>query len=334
MELSEKLARMAELSKQAASQTDSARLLNFAVTTTRQIFDCRSSALVLTCEDSEQLSIRMSCGLSDNFVRDFRRSVGTGVIAEVMWVGSRLLYDNLEFGSDEFSDLKLEHNPTSVICVRLEVDSRAIGYFVCESGDEAVFSEDDLRMLKMIAEILALALDREMFRSISRKLVMLDPVTQVYSYSYFHRRLAEEVERAHRLNKCVSVMLLKIDDLKDYRETHGWQETEEMLRKLSQQVSNNVRNIDVVGRYGVDEIILYMPETVRDKVLLAAERIRKLVHEGSRDFEPLGLTVSVGVACLPEDGDTVERLLGGVTSALLAARRSGRNRVEAACTTT
>ena len=330
MELSEKLERIAELSQQAASSPDGGELVDLVVKTARQVFSCRSVALVLVSEDSELLSIKAADGLSDDFIRDFRRPVGTGVIAEVMRAGSNLLYDRLEPDAPEFAELKLKHDPVSLMCVRLEVDSRAVGYLLCESDTPAAFTEDDLQLLKLVAEVSALALDRARLRNVSRKLIMMDPLTQIYSYAYFHRRLTEEVERAQRLNECLAVLLIEIDNLKQFRETNGWQATEQAVRDLVKRVSSSVRNIDVVGRYGVDEIILYLPETPRDKALMAAERIRALIEEGSKAAGPTGHTVSIGLASLPENGDTVNRLLESVTAALLAAQRAGRNRVEPA----
>lgn len=330
MEFSTKLERIAELSRRAASEPDGAKLFDQIVTTARQVFSCRSVAMVLVSEDSEQMCVQTARGLSDQFMREFGRPVGTGVIAEVMWAGSNLLYDCLDTDSPELADLRLEHDPVSLMCVRLEVDSRALGYLVAESDQVAAFTEDDLQLLKIIAEVSALAIDRESIRKVSRKLIMLDPLTQVYSYAYFHRRFTEEVERAVRLNESLSVLLLEVDNLRGFRENNGWQATEQVLRDMVKLVTTSVRNIDVVGRYGVDEIILYLPETPRDKALVAAERIRTLTEKGSKTSKPLGLTVSIGLASLPENGDTVNRLLESVTAALLEAQRAGRNRVAAA----
>lgn len=330
MGLSDKLERIAELCRQAASLPDSDSLVSVVVTTVRQVFSCRSVALILASEDSEHLSIKSADGLSEQFIRDFRRAIGTGVIADVMWAGAGLLYDQLDADSRELAELKLEHDPVSLMCVRLEVDSRAIGYLLCESERAAAFTEDDLQLLKVVAEVSAVAIDRATIRHASRKLIMMDPLTQVYSYAYFHHRLTEEVERAQRLNKNLSVLLIEIDNLREIRDTNGWQATEQMLRELAKQVSSSVRNIDVVGRYGVDEIILYLPETPRDKAMPAAERIRALIEKTSKTAKASGQTLSIGLASLPEDGDTVNHLLEGVTAALLAAQRAGRNRVEVA----
>ena len=91
-----------------------------------------------------------------------------------------------------------------------------------------------------MAEVSALAFDRDGLRQITRKLTMMDPLTQVYGYSYFHRRLSEEVERAQRLNECLSVMLLEIDNLRAFRETNGWQATEQVLAISARSRPNRI----------------------------------------------------------------------------------------------
>jgi len=333
VDLSKKLERIADLGRETVSSAEIGRLLDVIVTTARQAFSCRSVALLVGSEESDLLSIRAAAGISETFVREFKRPVGTGVLAEVLWAGSNLLYDRIDPLWPEFGELRLEHVPVSLIAVRLEVDSRPVGLVLAESDAEAAFTEDDLRLLKIVAALAALAVDRETVRQLSRKLVMMDPLTQVYSYSYFHRRLTEEVARAQRLNECLCVLLIDVDNLKEFRATHGWQAAEQMLRHLVKLVSSGVRNIDVVGRFGVGQIILYLPETEREKALVAAERIRTLIEKGSKAADPAAaLTVSVGLASLPENGDTVNRLLEGATGALLAAQREGRNRVVAAQT--
>jgi diguanylate cyclase (GGDEF)-like protein len=329
LDLSGKIKRVAELTRQGASAPDAGRYLDAVLGTIKQLFDCRSAALLLAAEDTDELSIKASAGLSAALARDYRRPIGTAAIAEVMRSGSNLLYDRLSADDAPADEFTIEFGPVSLMCVRLEVDSRALGYVLCESAREAAFTEDDLQLLKVLAETMAVAIDREKVHRISRKLIMVDPLTQVYSYAYFHRRLTEEVERAIRLNENLAVLLLEIDNLRAFRDAHGWQETEQSLRGLVEIVSKSVRNIDVVGRYGVDEIILYLPETPREKAMLAAERIRALIEKKSKES---GLTVSVGLASLPENGDTVNRLLDSVTAALLSAQRAGRNCVEAAAT--
>ncbi len=332
MDISVKLQKLAELGRQAASATDGGRFLQTLAATMRQVFSCRSVAVVLASEESELLSVRASSGVAEALARDWRRPVGTGVTAEVLRSGASVLLDHVDAGAAELAEFVVEHVPASLVCVRVEADGRALGFLLCEGEREGVFTEQDVPLAKLAADLAALVLSRESASLATRKVVMMDPLTQVYSYAYFHRRLTEEVERAVRLDEPLTVLLVEIDNLKDYRETNGWQATEQVLRDLVKSISTGVRNIDVVGRYGLGEIILYLPETPRERATLAAERIRALVEKGSKVAPPTGLTVSVGLASLPENGETVTRLIESATSALLAAERAGRNRIEAAAT--
>lgn len=330
MELTDKLRRLAEFCDRASSASDGERLLSVAVATARQVFACRSVAAVMVAEETGTLTLKSSAGLSEPIARTWRKPVGTALAAEVLWAGSTLLYEKLDAGSPEAAELKLEFEPVALMCVRLAVDNRSIGFLLCESDRVGAFVEEDLNLLKVMADACATAIDRTFLQGISRKLTMLDPLTQIYSYAYFHRRFGEEVERATRLNESLSVILLDVDNLREFREANGWQDTERALRDIVKLVTSSVRSIDVVGRYGTDEVILYLPETPRDRAMIAAERIRGLIEKTPQPAGSPPLTASVGVASLPENGDTVNRLLDSVMTALLAAQRAGRNRVVAA----
>ncbi len=332
MDASMKLQRLADLGRQAASATDAARFLQSLADTMRSTFSARSVAVVLVAEDSDLLSVKVSSGIADAVARDWRKPVGTGNTAEVLRSGASVLLDRVDPATPGLAEFVVEHTPASLLCVPLLADGRALGFVLAESEREGAFTEGDVPLAKLAADLAALVISREILAQASRKLVMMDPLTQVYSYAYFHRRLSEEVERATRLNESLSVLLVEIDHLKDHRDANGWQATEKVLRDLVKLVSTSVRNIDVVGRYGVGEIILYLPETPRDKACLAAERIRGLIEKGTKTVPATGLTVSIGLASLPENGETVTRLIESATSALLAAERGGRNRVQPAAT--
>ena len=332
MDPSVKLQRLADLGRQAASATDATRFLQGLAQTVCGMFSCRSVAVALESEETGQLALKAWSGIADATARDWRRAVGTGVMAEVLRSGASVLLDRVDPAAPGLAEFVVEHTPASLLAVRIEADARALGFLLCESEREGTFVEGDLPLAKLAADLAALVISRDALAQASRKLVMMDPLTQVYSYAYFHRRLTEEVERATRLNEPLSVLLVEIDNLKDYRETNGWQATEKILRDIVKLISTSVRNIDVVGRYGLGEVILYLPETPRDRAQLAAERIRSLIEKGAKSLPATGLTVSIGLASLPENGETVMRLIESATSALLAAERAGRNRVQSAAT--
>ncbi|RPH37212.1 diguanylate cyclase, partial [bacterium] len=141
----------------------------------------------------------------------------------------------------------------------------------------------------------------------------------VDSYSYFHRRLTEEIERAGRLNERMSLLLVGGDS------TGRAPANEEFFGEVLSRVKGMMRGIDVVGRYGGSQVILYLPETAGEAAQKAAERIRGRVERMGED-NGTGTTVSIGLVTLPENGETVEQLMNALTSALFKAQQAGGNR--------
>jgi diguanylate cyclase (GGDEF)-like protein len=131
----------------------------------------------------------------------------------------------------------------------------------------------------------------------------------------------------------VGFFLFDIDHFKQYNDTNGHLPGDELLKSLSQILRENIRENELVGRYGGEEFIMVMPNVDRDGALMAAERIRTLIADTPfehADKQPSGsVTVSGGVAVWPMDGDDVETLLRHADDALYAAKHAGRNQVHA-----
>lgn len=310
----------------AASNAEEA--LSCVVATAREMLGARSVAVALIDEESGFLTIRAGQGLSRQFMRSFRRNVGTGLVGEIIWNGRDVILGNVEPESEELRELKLELDLRSVVCVRTALDNRGTGFLLADAAEPDHFRPEHLALLRLLADIAALAVDKDRMQEVNRKLTMMDKPSQVYSYGYFHRRLTEEIERAQRLNERLSLLLLNMDNLKEYRQNNGREAGDRMFKELVGQVKNSMRSIDVLGRYGAEQIVVYLPETNQDAALKAAERIRQMVEKSweKNGHEP-AVTISVGVASLPENGETVNQLMNALASALFKAQRAGVNRV-------
>ena len=126
-------------------------------------------------------------------------------------------------------------------------------------------------------------------------------------------------------------MLIDIDNFKHYNDTHGHLKGNEVLKKVSEIMGKNVRDIDLLARDGGEEFSVILPETDQKKAKQCAERIRKAI-EGHRFTgerkQPLGtLTVSIGMSTYPEDAKNATTLLDRADMALYSAKPKGRNRV-------
>jgi diguanylate cyclase (GGDEF)-like protein len=174
-------------------------------------------------------------------------------------------------------------------------------------------------------------IDIEMLESSARN-ATLDPLTGLSTDRMFRTELQHELRRARRYEQGVSVVVFDLDDFAETNRRFGELVGDRLLREAAILVSNKVRDIDVAGRPGEDELALLLPETDPNGALLVAERIRVAVADffagRESDGQPVGLTVSAGVACYPIDASTAEDLLSRAAQALYEAKASGKNAVQ------
>lgn len=158
-----------------------------------------------------------------------------------------------------------------------------------------------------------------------------DGLTGLYNHRTFYTLLEDEIARAKRFNRPVSLLMLDIDHFKRVNDTHGHQAGDAILMGLSKLLGKQSRAIDRVCRYGGEEIIAILPETDAATAANIAERLRAAVEREPFDIgdgRQTHITVSIGVATYPAQAGTGEALVTAVDTAMYAAKQGGRNRVE------
>ncbi|MBP2683046.1 MAG: Methyl-accepting chemotaxis protein, partial [Deltaproteobacteria bacterium] len=187
-----------------------------------------------------------------------------------------------------------------------------------------------------------------------KKLVIKDNLTSLYNRAYFFYRLNSEIQRAKRYNRSLSLLIMDMDNFKHFNDRYGHLVGDELLRVLSGTIRSNIRystgkpsyELDIPCRYGGDEFAIILPETTSAQATVAAERLRKEInvkcgHEmmaqihaatGSHPMEAPDVTISIGVASFPEHGLNTEALVKAADDAMYAAKRSEKDHVVAAGT--
>lgn len=164
-----------------------------------------------------------------------------------------------------------------------------------------------------------------------RKLAISDGLTGLYNHRHFQERWRREVKRAQRYGQSVSLMIIDVDKFKNFNDTMGHPQGDQLLRNLSLLLRRSVRDVDLVARYGGEEFVIMLPETRKDDAVILAERVRSLVAQHPfehRDVQPAGrITVSVGVASFPADGSGPSEVLVRADKCLYKAKEGGRDRV-------
>lgn len=150
----------------------------------------------------------------------------------------------------------------------------------------------------------------------------LDALTGLYNRRYFDLRAGEEIARADRKGSCLAILLCDLDHFKSINDTLGHQTGDRVLKSVAQGIQECIREIDLVFRWGGDEIAVLLIDTSREGVLITAERIRRAVRKIG-DEAQLPLDISIGVAFYPEHGVTIDGLISLADRSLYIAKQGG-----------
>jgi len=176
-----------------------------------------------------------------------------------------------------------------------------------------------------------LAIEYALLYERTRQAAITDRLTGLFNFGYFMDRLKEERMRAERYHRLLSIALFDIDHFKKYNDAHGHPAGNEVLKKIASILKEEAREVDIVARYGGEEMVLVLPETSRRRAVDLADRVRRRIektHFDKMETQPLGkITISAGVSTYPVDAGNEEELIRKADQSLYRAKSLGRNQV-------
>ena len=167
-------------------------------------------------------------------------------------------------------------------------------------------------------------------------LSVTDPLVNTFNRRYLNEHLLDEVERARRYRRPLSLVMADLDHFKRINDERGHQTGDEVLKRFVDLARSSIRPSDWMARYGGEEFVIVLPETMLSGGRAAAEKIRGLCAAAPMQTStgPLVVTASFGVAELgsksPSTAAAIDVLLRAADTALYTSKREGRNRVTVA----
>ena len=189
----------------------------------------------------------------------------------------------------------------------------------------------DREKFAILAHQFALALRRlKLYKDIAA-LAITDGLTGVYTRRYFNERFNEEIKRSALRHCSLAFLMVDADHFKTVNDQHGHLAGDQVLKEIANIIQENVREIDIVGRFGGEEFCVVLAETDLGGARVVAERIRKSAEKRiiKAYDSTLHVTLSIGLAIYPSDGKLLEELIDKADWALYRAKSQGRNCVVA-----
>jgi diguanylate cyclase (GGDEF)-like protein len=199
--------------------------------------------------------------------------------------------------------------------------------YLCKDDLTTGALDDSLRYV--IAEY-----KKERRQSKALKEALTDGLTGLFVKDYLHRRAEDEVNRARRYDTPLACIMLDLDHFKSVNDVHGHLAGDEVLRRCAELVRSGLRNTDIAGRFGGEEMCLLLPQCRLESAVVIAERIRQELEALQIPHREkfLQVTVSGGVSAVDASTTTADELIEAADKALYEAKRTGRNRICAAGT--
>ena len=157
-------------------------------------------------------------------------------------------------------------------------------------------------------------------------LAITDYLTGLYNKRHFEKYLVQEIARCERQNSHFSLLMIDIDNFKQFNDTYGHLAGDNLLREVGRIINSSIRLMDTAFRYGGEEFAIVLPGSSNDEALKVAERIKSTI-EGYRLPGKNNVTASIGISHWPEDGKDPQTLIARADAALYLAKQLGRNKI-------
>lgn len=321
-----------EVAKTVVSTLDLDTLLQAIMISAMHYAETPAGSVALYDARNKELSLHVHRGLSSEFVQVERWQVHPGGLTEQILNSGEtfIVSDTLE--SPFFNNpLAVQEGIRSLICVPLVFQDEIVGILYLDDFVPRQFDRGKLELLSILSSFAALAIHNARLHNRTKLMAITDYLTGLHNHRYFQQIFNQELGRARRYHKVMSMIILDVDNFKSFNDRFGHAVGDKVLIAIGDIITRSLRKVDFAFRYGGEEFVIILPETSLENSVMTADRLRqKIAEEAGPSVEESGgipITVSAGVATYPDNGTSREDLFSLMDSFLYKAKSMGKNRV-------
>jgi diguanylate cyclase (GGDEF)-like protein len=321
-----------DITRIAIHETDTPKMYQRLADRLGELLQADTASLLVGDSQEQSIDLVATYGQSrDNHANQAAEAGRISMARSVLEAGVTLIADNTAHSPYITPEQAAHIVERSLLGLPLVADGRGLGVALLGYNKSHQFSTNDLWLGKQAADQIALALAKLQLYEEVQQLAITDELTGLINRRGLFEFGRREIERSLRFGRPLSVIMLDIDYFKQVNDQFGHFVGDQVLRGLAQLCRQNVREVDILTRYGGEEFAILLLESDKVHAYQVAERLRKVI-EHSRiptDKEQLQVTISLGVATLAKDVQELESLLEMADQALYIAKQSGRNKTVA-----
>jgi len=315
-------AMLLQVQRELLAQLEQPRSLELIVEKARDLLNASDCTLYLLAEDNLTLTPVASSGEFAEQIMAMTLQVGEGLTG---WVVEHGLPQRIDHALEDPRAMQVGGTPEddeSMLCAPLQIGERISGALML-GGMPGQFNDDDLDMLVALAQVASLAVANTQLFSEIQRMAMVDGLTGAYNRNFFNSQLANEINRAKRLNYPLGLLIVDVDDLKMVNDRYGHLAGDELLKVVVKVLQRSIRETDWVARYGGDEFSVVLPGCSPSELLSIGEKLQQAMRDSSiklTNGRTLAIKVSIGGAAYPDFVDDVDALVREADKAELEAK--------------
>ncbi len=319
-----------ELGKALAAELDAARLLDTILHKVSALLPAEHWSLLLLDEATGELRFELSVDLEPSVIHDLRLRPGEGIAGQVALLQQPMKVADVRT-SPWFStrvDQLTGFTTVSLLCAPLLFGGRTLG--VLEVVNPRDLSAETLRLLTIIADYAAIAVENTRRYRQLQTLALQDSVTGLYNTRYLYQTLETLLVESAAAAVPLSLLFLDIDDFKQVVDTYGHLRGTQVLQEVAATIRQWVTAPAFGVSYGGDEFVVVLPRTSKRQAQHKAEEMRQLLCQTcflANQGLQVHIQASFGVAAYPEDATDRMGLLALADHAMFDIKRRGKNAV-------
>lgn len=203
-----------------------------------------------------------------------------------------------------------------------------VGLLHFDSAKPNSFTEQHIKLLKMISSHLSIAIENTKLHEDIRRLAIRDPLTGLYNRRYMEEALNQRIDDARRSDTPLQVVMCDIDFFKDYNDTYNHAAGDLVLVQLAKIFNEFFRGSDISCRYGGEEFVFILPDAESEDIINRLHLLREKISQLKLEYDGKTLppvTMSFGLSSFPANGETLDSLLNTADAALYNVKEHGRN---------
>ena len=330
-----RLAILTDIVKTANSILEPRKVIELIMGKIQQLIPSEAWSMLMVDEEKQELAFELALGAKGKDVSGYRVKVGEGVAGWVAQTGKPAIVNDAA-RDRRFTrkfDTKTQFETRSILCGPLISRGRTIGVVEIINRVGGRFTQTDLDILLTLVEPCAIAIENAMLFQRTEQLTITDDLTKLFNSRYMNLYIGREIKRCKRHGIPLSVIFLDLDGFKGINDQYGHLAGSGTLAEVGSILAEEVRESDILARYGGDEFVVVLPETPPGGALVIAERLRRAIEEHAflaSQGLAARISASFGIASYPDHALTPEGLIQKADQAMYRVKERDKNGIEVA----